>query len=232
MGPELALALAAGGTAAQMIGARQQQKQQRSILNRAMERTNKTQEDASRAVLDEASNFSADKRAQAMQGAEQAAYQQAVADTGGAQGAAAANIPEASGNVSADYVKTRADRALSEGNRLVDMAREAAKLRAPGNVQNTEAQRRAALTGELGSKWSTTRNLANADQMDAEAVDMPWYGQLGKLASAVGSAAMMMPAGAGVGGVNYGLAAEGSKLGAPAAGGFWNTPGVARIRFG
>lgn len=210
MGPELALALAAGGTAAQMIGARQQQKEQRAILNRAMERTAKTQQDASRAILDEAGNFAPDKRQAAMQAAEDAAYQQAVADTGGAQGGAAANVPEAGGNVSADYVKARADRALSEGNRLTAALREAAKVRAPGQVQTTEANRRAALTGDLNSKWSTTRNLANADQMDAESVDMPWYGQLGKLASAVGSAAMMMPGQAGTLGVT---GADGAFLG-------------------
>ena len=46
MGPELALALALGGTGAQMIGARQQQKKQRAILNRAMEDTAKTQQQA------------------------------------------------------------------------------------------------------------------------------------------------------------------------------------------
>ena len=190
MGPELALALAAGGTAAQMIGARQQQRQQRAILNQSMDQTAKTQREATSQVLDEAKKFSPEARMQAMQDAEKSAYDQAQTDVGGG---AAANIPTAHGNVSTDYLKAQADRALSEGNRLTAMAREAAKIRAPGSLQNAEALRRASLTGDLASRFATNRNMASAAQQDAASVDAPWYSDLGKIASAVGSASLMMP---------------------------------------
>lgn len=235
MGPELALALSAGGTAAQMIGARQQGKERRAILNREMDRTAQTQKQATQQVLDEAANFDPSKRAEAMQQAEEAAYQQAQADVG--QGAAAA-IPTASGAVSGDYAQAKAQRALDEGLRLSSIAREAAKVRAPGSMQRDEALRRAALAGDLGSRWSTTRNMNQAGQMDAESVEMPWYGELGKIASAVGSASMMAPGGgAPATGLDYGLAAvRGGEFGDMSRsvlnpGSFWRSPG-ARIKFG
>lgn len=215
MGPEIALALMAAGTGAQMIGARQQQKQQRNILNRAMDDTARTQRQATTQVMDEAKKFTPESRMQAMQDAEQANYSQAQTDVGGG---AAANIPTASGNVSADYIKAQADRALSEGNRLTSIAREAAKVRAPGSMQNAEALRRANLTGDLASRWATNRNMSAAAQQDAASVDAPWYSDLGKIASAVGSAALMAPAAgaagtAGVTGANGAFLGEGLASG-------------------
>lgn len=207
MGPEIAAALALAGTGAQMIGARQQQKKQRAILNRSMDETNKTQREASAQVLDEAKKFTPEDRMQSMRDAEQSAFSQAQQDVGGG---AAANIPTAAGNVSDAYVKSAADKAISEGNRLTAIAREAAKVRAPGSMQNAEGLRRAQLTGDLGSRWSRTRNMANAAQMDAQSVEAPWYSDLGKIASAVGSAALMAPGAAGAAGVT---GANGAFLG-------------------
>ncbi len=215
MGPELALALALGGTGAQMIGARQQQKKQRAILNRAMEDTAQTQQQATSQVMDEAKKFTPEARMQSMQEAEQSAYDRAQADVGGG---AAANIPTASGNVSADYLKAKADSAISEGNRLTAIAREAAKVRAPGNLQNAEALRRASLTGELGSRWSRNRNMSAAAQQDAASVEAPWYSDLGKIASAVGSAALLAPA-AGAAGTAGVTGANGAFLGEGVASG-------------
>lgn len=215
MGPEVAALLMAAGTGAQMIGARRQQKEQRAILNRAMDETARTQQQATAQVMDEAKKFSPEERMQSMKDAESAAYSQAQADVGGG---AAANIPTASGNVSADYLKAKADSALSEGNRLTAIAREAAKIRAPGSVQNAEALRRASLTGELGSRWSRNRNMTNAAQQDAASVEAPWYSDLGKIASAVGSAALMAPGAAapgtlGVTGANGAFLGEGVASG-------------------
>ena len=215
MGPEIAAALALAGTGAQMIGARQQQKKQRAILNRSMDETNKTQREASAQVLDEAKKFTPEDRMQSMRDAEQSAFSQAQQDVGGG---AAANIPTAAGNVSDAYVKSAADKAISEGNRLTAIAREAAKVRAPGPMQNAEGLRRAQLTGDLGSRWSRTRNMANAAQMDAQSVEAPWYSDLGKIASAVGSAALLAPAAgaagtAGVTGANGAFLGEGMASG-------------------
>lgn len=242
MGPELALALAVGGTAAQMYGQHRADKKRREILNRAMEDNSKTQDLTNRQILDEAANFRPGERAQAMQSAEDAAYQQAQADTGGA----AAGIPQASGDVSAQYLKARADSAIDEGSRLTALAREAAKVRAPGTLTREEALRRAALTGDLNSEWSTRRNMTQAAQEDADSVGMPWYGQLGQLASAVGSAALMAPtaaAPAAAGATNAALAESAAGLpgiGASSASAvpWWQSAGklatvaAPRIRFG
>ncbi len=227
MGPEVAAALALAGTGAQMIGARQQQKQQRRVLNRAMEETDRTQRQATTQVMDEAKKYTPESRMQAMQDAEQAAYSQAQSDVGGG---AAANIPTASGNVSADYLKAQADRALSEGSRLTSIAREAAKVRAPGSMQNAEALRRASLTGDLASRWSKNRNMSAAAQQDAASVEAPWYSDLGKIASAVGSAALMAP-GAGLAGSAGVTGANGAFLGEGVASGIgaWDAAGAASV---
>lgn len=218
MGPEygyLGSYLLAAGTAAQMYGQHEQNKKQRKILNQAIDKTTEQTQDANAKVLDEAKKFTPADRANAMQQAEQAAFQQAQTDVG--QGAAA-NIPQASGAVSSEYLKAKADRALSEGNRLTSIAREAAKVRAPGALTREEAMRRAALSGELGSEWSTRRNMGQAAQQEAAAVDMPWYGDLGKIASAVGSAMLMSPSSAAgsagaTGATNAALAESAAGLG-------------------
>lgn len=228
MGPELALALAAGGTGLQMIGQRQAAGERRNILNREMERANQTQQTATTKVLEEGRKFNPEARLQSMRDAEQSAVSQSAQDLGGG---AAVNTPTAKGAVSADYLKAKADSAISEGNRLTAIAREVAKARAPSTMQNQEALRRANLTGDLGSMWSTMRNMGQAGQRDAEAVEDPWYGQLGKLASAVGSAAMMVPTAApasAIGGLTSGSAPLGMNVGSS----FWRLPGTPRIKFG
>jgi hypothetical protein len=220
--------IAAAGTAANVAGEQQAASQRRSILNSQMDRNERTQRETTQQLLDEGRKFRAEDRLASMQQQEGAQERQALADVGTG---AAASIPQAAGDVSAAYAKAKADRALSEGMRLSAIAREVAKTRAPGSLQNDEALRRANLTGDVASKWSTTRNMGQAAELDAQAVEAPWWGQLGKLASAVGTAAMMAPAAApGAGGVNYSLAGGGAKLGTSSAPGFWS--GASRIRFG
>ena len=85
-------------------------------------------------------------------------------------------------------------------------------------ADGAEALRRASLTGELGSRWSRNRNMSNAAQMDAQSVEAPWYSDLGKIASAVGSAALLAPAAgaagtAGVTGANGAFLGEGMASG-------------------
>lgn len=196
MGPEIALLLAAGGTAASMLGQRQQAKERRSILNRSMERTNKTQDAATALIQGEARKYTPQDRMQDMQAQEQATYGQQQRDLGGAGGALIDTAGD-KGNVSADFLKASADKALSEGNRLTAVAREIARARAPGQQLQTEGVRRAGVIGDVGSRWGTARNLAEASQHQAAGVEEPWWGQLGKVAQMAGMAGM---GGAGLGG--------------------------------
>ena len=193
MGPEIVAAMQAaapylvvGGTAASMIGEQQANKQRRAILNRSLEATDEAQKKSQAEILDEGQNFSADKRQEAMQAAESAAYDQSQNDLG--PNAGIVDTSADGGRQSADFVKAKADKAIGEGNRLTALSREVARTRAPGPLQNQEGMRRADLTGRIGSRWSTANNMARAGQLDASAVQAPGYAQLGKLAAAIGSA--------------------------------------------
>lgn len=213
MGPELALALALGGGAASMIGQRRQQKQRRAVLNRSLGETSKSQGKANELVQAEGRKFNPESRAADMAAQEQALFAQQQRDVGGA----AIEPPTATGNVSDDFLKAKADKAISEGNRLTAVARELAKVRAPGQQMNEEGLRRADVAERTGSIWSTARNKANAAQLDADSIDEPWWGQLGKIAQAVGMTSLMGGAGgagtAGVTGANGAFLGEGVASG-------------------
>ncbi len=190
MGPEaLALIqaaspyLVAGGTAASMIGERQAQKERNQILSRSMQRTDETQDKAQDVVMDEAAMFAPDQRQKAIEAEEAAAYERAMQDVGGAT-----IDTTAKGNVSEAYTQAKADKASSEGERTSAIARELAKVRAPGQQLQTEGLRRADLTGRLGSMWSGARGNANAANLAAQGVEAPVYADLGRLASAIGTA--------------------------------------------
>lgn len=230
--------LMAAGTAASMAGQQSQQREQRRILNRAMDDTAKTQKEGSQLVLDQAGKLSGTARQQAMADQEALTYAQAQRDLGGVMApdgnGAIIDTAGSPGAVSSDFVKAKADKALSEGTRLMDVAREAAKTRAPGQVLTREGQQVADLTGRLGSMYGANRNMGQAATLDAQDVDTPLYGKLGKIASMVGSiwAGGQMAGGAGGAGAgSYSLAGSGAQLGQPAAGGFWSSAG-SRIRFG
>lgn len=238
MGPEIALAMALGGTGLGIAGQQQAKREQKSILNRALQRSTESQDKTAQKVLTEAGSLDPTQRAQAMQTAEDQTYAQSTGDLKSgaaldASGNAIINTAGDAGNVSGEFLARKADKALAEGDRMTAIARELAKTRAPGQVVNNENQRRASMTGDLNSMWSTTKNLNDANQMDAANVEEPWWGQLGKIAAAVGSAAggglgALGGAGAAASGANYGL--SGLKLGEQAAApGFWGN--AARLTF-
>jgi len=230
--------LMAAGTAANMAAERNADKERRGIINKAMERTDQAQDKASAQLVAEGQNYGADKRLLAMQAQEQAALAQALGDVGGSvdKGAGAQMIDAAgdAGAVSGDFIKSKADRALSEGDRLTAIARELSKVRAPGRLRNEEGLRQSAIAGELSSAGATNRALANADSLDAQNVQAPWWGTVGKLAAAAGSAwaggAAAGAGGAGAGSGAYTLGGQGGQLGPAPASSFWGN--TARIRFG
>lgn len=181
----LPMIIAAAGTVASMSAQQQQAREQRGILNRQLERDEQATNKSTAMVQDEGQRFSQQARQEALQGAEDKTYQQTQNDLSGAGGANIAAAASA-GNVSDDFLKTKAARAIEEGTRLTSIAREAAKARAPGQVQMDDSLSLADLSGNLQNLWGSTKNMARANGMAASSVQEPGYGALGKIATAVG----------------------------------------------
>lgn len=194
MGPEIALALAAGGTAAQVIGAKQQQREQRSILNRAFDKTNASTQQGVVDTLGEAGKQTGTAQTADMAKSTDATTARTMADLKGA-GADVINTAGDSGAQSQAFLTAKADRALTEGNRQTAIARELAKVRSAGEVQSNNAMSRGSLAERLASMGATSRADTQAATLDANDVQAPWYSDLGKIASMVGAVGGMMPAG-------------------------------------
>lgn len=234
MGPDVLLPglLLGGSTALQIAGEKSKQREQRRILNRALDDTAKTQQQGTQMVLDQGKQLSPMARAAALADQEAQTLAQTRTDLGGvtqpgASGAAIIDTAGSPGAVSQDFIKARADKALTEGTRLMEVAREAAKVRAPGQVLTRDGQSVADLTSTLGSMYGTNRNMTQAAQLDAEQVDTPWYGKLGNLAQKAATiyfAANGLAGAAPAAGASspYSLAGSGARFGDT----------VARIRFG
>jgi hypothetical protein len=188
MGPEyIALAASLVGTAASMSAQHQQEKQQRTILNRQLERDEKATDKSTQMVLDEGQRYSMQNRQDGLQQNEQKAFDQAQADINGAGGASIGTAADNS-NVSDDFLKTKAARTVDEGNRLTSIAREAAKSRAPGMLGLDDSLSLASMSGGQRNLWGTTKNMSGAAGMEAQSVGQPAYGALGKIATAAGGA--------------------------------------------
>lgn len=188
MGPELLplLALTAGGTVLQSQAAQEQADQKRQVLNRQLTRDDQTTDKAIDLTQQEAQKYAPAARLAAMQGQEGQIFDQSQKDIGA--GGALVDTAGDNGNVSEDFLKAKADRAVTEGNRLTDIAREAAKTRAPTALEGEEGLSKADLAGSLQSLFGTNRNLAGATENDAAGVQEPGYGLIGKLGSSIGTA--------------------------------------------
>jgi len=240
-----ALAASIGGTAASMYGQQQQADDRRDILNKQYEKTQQAEEQSAKMVNKEGENFQGDTRAAALGAQQQATLAQSQKDLGSAP-----TIIDGAGDagaVSNDYLTAKADKALSEGTRLSAIAQEMAKTRGVGQLQQSEGLRRADLAGSLQDLWQTQRNATTAAQNDADGVQEPWWGQVGKIAAAAGTAYGASGAGAApaANGARYGLAGAsngGAALGdfagssnalgaGTSAPSFWNTAGkVVRLK--
>lgn len=183
VGAYVAGATAIAGTAAEADAARRKRNQQRDILNQAFRKSSENADKANAAVMDAGAEMDATKRLAEMQGEETQTFGQAMGDLK-ASGAGGDIISAAgdAGNTSADFAKAKADRALTEGNRMTAMAREMAKVRAPGQMQMNQGLRRADAQERASSIWGSNRNMMDAYTSDAEGVQDPWYGTVGKLA--------------------------------------------------
>lgn len=186
----LMIAALAGGTALEYAGQRRAAKDRRGILNRAFEDNKRSAERATALVQGEGANFQPDARRAAFDAQEAAALEQATKDLQGATGGQGATLNTAgdAGNVSSDFIAAKADRALAEGNRMTAIARELAKTRAPGLAQQNESMRAADTMQRVGSVWGDARARGEAAQMDAQNVQEPWWGTLGKIAKSAATA--------------------------------------------
>lgn len=179
--------IAAVGTAASMSAANRQEKERRQILNRQLEREDQATDRSTALVNDEAQRYSMQNRQQGLQEAERKTYDQTQSDLQGAGGASISAAAD-NANVSDDFLKTKAARAIDESTRLSAVAREAAKARAPGMLGLDDSLSMASMAGDMGSLWGSTKNMNRASGLQAEAVNEPAYGGLGRIATAVGGA--------------------------------------------
>lgn len=208
MGPEIALALMAGGTAAQAIGSRHQAKEQRTILNRAFEKTDRNTKQGTADVLNQGAAETGTAQAADMGAAADAIAARTSADLKGA-GADLIGAAGDNGAQSQAFLTAKADRALTEGNRQTAIARELAKVRSTADVQTNNAMSRGSLMERLASQGNTNRADTQAATLDAQSVKAPLISDLGKIASMAGMAG-------GLGGM--GAAAEGGINGAATLG--------------
>jgi hypothetical protein len=226
----VAMLVSAAGTAASMQAQQEAADERSSIINRSLMQTDVAGDKASRLVAEEAQNYNPADRETALNQQQEATFQQGQKDMGGAT----LEIDGAGddGNVSSDYLSAKAERALSEGQRMTAIARELAKTRAPGQLQANEGIRRAGLAGDLSSMWSGARAGANAAGMDAEGVAAPWYGNVGQIAGAAASGyGSGQPAGGqAANGANYSL--TDASLGDNGAASSWWSSGNGRVKLG
>jgi len=187
----LPMALSLGGYLMNSNAQQEAADEKRNILNQQLARDEAAQKKSTQMVTDEAKNFSGDKRLNDMATNEQAISTQQNADLqAGAGGNQVGSFDTSgdAGNVSEDFIKGKAQKAVSEGNRLTSLAREIAKTRAPGVLQNNEAERRADLSSTLQNLFGSNSNMAKATENDANSVQADTG--LGSLASAIGMGMM------------------------------------------
>lgn len=185
--------LAIGGAALKSRADAQQASEQRNQLNAALTRTDQTQKKANGLIEQQATTLSPIARAASMASQTSANVDQSKSDLAAAgasdgQGNAIINTAGDNGAVSKEFLTSKADRAIEEGTRLSSIAQQLAKLRAPGQLQEQEGQQRANLTEALSNMWGTTQSLNGANANTAENIQAPAYGELGQLASTVGTA--------------------------------------------
>lgn len=182
--------MAAVGTAAQMKATGDAADERRSILNNQLSRDEEAAKKSSQLVLDESGKFAPEERKEALASNEEKLFGQQQKDLEAGAGGGALGAVDTSGgagNVSDDFVRAKADRAVTEGNRLTSIARELAKTRAPGQMQIDEGYSRGNLASELQNLQGSNQNFARAAGNDASNVQESNLGSYGKIATAVGS---------------------------------------------
>ena len=186
MGPETLIPLlaSAGGTVMQLNAQQEQAADKRRTLNRQLERDDNATDKSVSLIQDEGKRYDPQSRLQSLDTQAQEGNSQIQKDL---QGGANVETAGDAGNVSADFLRTKAARAIGEGTRLTSIAQQAAKSRAPGQLQGNDALSRAGLAGSLQNIWGTNTNMARATGNDADGIEQPGYGALGGIASSIGT---------------------------------------------
>lgn len=179
--------LMAAGTAAKMSGDEKMERERRRILNRSLQRSSETTDKTAQEVAKEGEQYNPATRALDMQAAQEGAFQRAQADVRGAGGDIVQTASDG-GNNSSEFVKAKADRTVSEGNRITDIAREMARTRSTGDVLTSEGLRRADLASRVNSDWNSSNARSRADQLDSQNVATPALSEIGTMAQMVGAA--------------------------------------------
>lgn len=193
--PEVAGALLAGGTAAQMLASREQARAQRRILNRAQDENDRTVKEGADDTLKLAGGMAPATQAEKIQAAAQAAAGRTMGDLRGA-GADMIDTAGGAGATSSNFGRLRAERQAAEADRLAAIAQEVGRVRAPAEVMGNEAMARSALAERLASSFRVNQGRAQAAQLDAQDVDRPWYGDVGQIAALVGGIGLANPSAA------------------------------------
>lgn len=203
--------VAAIGTAMTIKSNNDANDERRGIMNAQLDRNTAAANKSSQLVTNEAAKYDPTQRQAAIDTQAAQVYGQEQKDlAAGAGGGTVGNVSTSgdAGNVSDDFIRSKADRALTEGNRLTDIARELSKVRAPNDVRTDEGYSNADLAGNLQSLFSTNRNQANAAMGAAGAVTPGNGAAYGQLLTGLGSS---LAAGSGFtqtgslsGGVNFG----------------------------
>lgn len=189
MGPEtlIPLLVSAGGTIATISAQEQADAERKGLLNRQLERDDQASQKNNALVQEEGKRFDPNARLQGLADQEQKTYDQTQADMQGA-GGGLVQTAATDANVSDDFLKTKAARAIEEGTRLTSIAREAAKARAPGQLGMDDSLSMANLAGQQQNLFGGLKNLDRATGLDAQSVTEPGYGNLGRVATALGGA--------------------------------------------
>lgn len=220
--------LAAGGTALQMKASSDANKERRGIINAQLARDEETAKKGAALVLEEGEKLNPQTRQENLQTQENQISAQQMEDlkTGAGGGEIGSfNAAGDAGNVSSDFVKEKAARAVTEGNRLTDVAKALAKTRSSGTLQSNEALSRADLAGDLNNLYGANANLGRASSNDASAV-VPNQGLVGL--GTVASMASMI--GSGMAASGFGTSP--SSVALASKNGTWATSGNAGIDWG
>lgn len=164
--------------------------ERRTTLNRALEANEQATDKATNLVDQEAQQYAPKARQQALTDQEQQAFERSQKDLATGAGGGMIGTAGGNGNVSADFLKTKADRQISEGNELTAIAREVAKTRAPSLLLTKEGQSRANLAGNLQNTFGAARNAASAAGQDAAGIEPAAYGQIAQAVGNIGSSYM------------------------------------------
>lgn len=183
--------IAAIGTYASLQAQQDAADERRQILNTQLEASDAASKKTNALVLENAQNtYDPNQRQSNLEAKadEISAQQQKDLQTGAGGGAVGApDTAGDAGNLSDDFLRAKADKAVTEGNRLTSLARQIAKTRAVGGLLQDEGKKGADLASELQNIQSANQSSYRGAVTDAGSVGTSPLGALGSLAGSIGA---------------------------------------------